>query len=463
MAEVESLSDGSEDSSMEVETTWKPMADVLLEFNGLQKLGRLFQAEGEDVIGPKYRFLRYEATVFDQQQHIKPHSLATLSWLKRGTFVYFDTFDDFEIKDEIYVVHHSYFESSRMFHFDKMVGMYTIIGDTLEEEDDLKGVYGNSQYRKFFGDADTMLNTVVPLSSIDFRDRMHQWYCFRMDLRELFHQKLFESKGRAAISFVMRATMQDFLNLIKTSASAFTIATAEPEHSLAVTGRSKKLFYGEIIYPQSTVQDVFHFVVMDTDALIPVLGDLWYCRVLVPHHQYQGDHLRSKYACVPHANSNVTFAFDVNSNHLFVSVPVVCEYGHDTSVNGMQRFASQLEMFQTKLSGADVYDPELDEYFRVCFVEYNATDFTEKKRRKRLYGCNIAWMLSYHDFEIREDLNLLVSCSDPENVDERKLYAVPFSLKMLWRWFQLTWIRSSWRTFLFASWLTVKLYAVPFS
>ena len=97
MAEVESLSDGSEDSSMEVETTWKPMADVLLEFNGLQKLGRLFQAEGEDVIGPKYRFLRYEATVFDQQQHIKPHSLATLSWLKRGTFVYFDTFDDFEI------------------------------------------------------------------------------------------------------------------------------------------------------------------------------------------------------------------------------------------------------------------------------------------------------------------------------------------------------------------------------
>ena len=316
-----------------------------------------------------------------------------------------------------------------MFYFDKMVGMYAIVGDSEVEEADLSEVYGNSPYRKFFVDADMMLDTLLPLSPIDIRDRMHQWYCFRMDLRELFHQKLFESKGYAAISFVMRATMHDFLNLIKTSKSVFSIATAEPEHSLAVAGRSKKLFYAEKILSQSTVRDVFHFVIMDTDALIPVLGDLWYCRVLVPHNQYQGDHLLSKYACVPHTNSNVAFAFDVNSNQLFVTVPVVCLYSHDTSVNGMQSFVSQLEMFRRELSGADVYDLELDEYFHVCFVEYNTTDFTEKKRRRRLYGCNIAWLLSYHDFEIREDPNLIVACSDPENVEERKRYAIPFSVE----------------------------------
>jgi hypothetical protein len=31
MAEVETVSDGSEEDSIEVETTWKPMADVFLE------------------------------------------------------------------------------------------------------------------------------------------------------------------------------------------------------------------------------------------------------------------------------------------------------------------------------------------------------------------------------------------------------------------------------------------------
>ena len=56
MAKVESLSDGSEDSSMELETIWKPMADVVLEFNGPQMTGRLFQVEGEDVIGPQIGF-----------------------------------------------------------------------------------------------------------------------------------------------------------------------------------------------------------------------------------------------------------------------------------------------------------------------------------------------------------------------------------------------------------------------
>ena len=56
MVEVESLSDGSEDSSMELETIWKPMADVVLEFNGPQMTGRLFQVEGEDVIGPQIGF-----------------------------------------------------------------------------------------------------------------------------------------------------------------------------------------------------------------------------------------------------------------------------------------------------------------------------------------------------------------------------------------------------------------------
>ena len=36
MAEVETVSDGSDEDSMEVETTWKALGDLLLEFDGFQ-------------------------------------------------------------------------------------------------------------------------------------------------------------------------------------------------------------------------------------------------------------------------------------------------------------------------------------------------------------------------------------------------------------------------------------------
>jgi hypothetical protein len=301
-------------------------------------------------------------------------SIAKVPFLKQSLKRFHLHRGEFEVLQEIYVVHHTAFLTCKLFYMEGMTGIYAIQGEDQREHYHHMHFNSNSAFRKHFN-GEYLFGYSTYWEQILNMNRPQYLYLFRMAFLKNVQNHLRAVKGCGSFSFEIENCRVEFLRYIHLLASgSFAAADHEPEYHRDKPGKTTRLLLDNAILPQQSPKDVVIFRIMDVECLIPAFGASWYYYPITEHNHVSGDFMTSKYSCIPHINSNITIELDINSMVMRCTIPAVAVYDQHSTLDGM---TSKMDVWREQLIGYDFHDPEDDLYYHVVEVEHHMTAFND--------------------------------------------------------------------------------------
>jgi hypothetical protein len=405
--------------------SFKMVADVELSYQDKRYLGRLLVCT-DTYEGPEYSLQQYEPTEYvgieEEDSEEVPRALAKVPILKIASRSIDMHRGDFEVLQEIYVVHYSAFVSCRLFYLEGMTGIYALRGGSHQENMYLKRFSSNSHFRRMFN-GEYLLGNDTYWQRILNVNRSQYLYLFRMAFLKNVQSNLRAMKGCGSFTFEMENSRVEYMQyLYDTARGSLASIDHEPEFHADKPGKTTRLLLDNAILPQQSLKDLVAIRIMDVESLIPAFGASWYYHPITEHNHVSGDFMSSKYSCIPHINSNVYIGLDINSMVMRCTVPAIAVYNQQSTLHGIHIFKNTLSDWREQLIGHDFHDPEDDLYYHVVDVEHNMNAFVDRKRRSLAYSCCVAWLACYNDYEIYEEPQLIEQSKTSSQVREEHCY-----------------------------------------